>query len=633
MTATASTSAAILVGLSAASTALLALALFAALARAVPARALARVLAIVLTGLGAAAAVLHLALGAVPARIVIPFPLAGVRPALVLDGLSGFFLVALLPVGAASLAMGAATGGVAVLLAGLMLALLAGETGTLVLGVTVAALAALVLLRQSEAQPKPGVRWPLAWVCAFGVPALTMALALPAGDGGFITMRANPPQGTAATAMLALALLGGGGFAALAPGQAWLHRAATAPMRPENTLTATVLTGLGAYLLVRLLFDLMAGPMPPWWGMPLLLAGALGAVRGAARAAKADDLRAVLAGMTTAHAGLVALGLGMALTARAVDDGPAAMLALGGALFGVLAFGWAQALWAVVTGAVAEGAGTQQLGRLGGLAQRMRITTIGALVGGLALAMLPPGAGFAAVWLLLRAAVTLPRGGGADWWAIGLVAALALGLSGALLGFAVLRVLGVAFLGRPRTPRAAAAEEVAPRGRWTILALSGAVLACGLIPGVVLALAGPALRMLAGPVASGTQPAGIDFYAPLGLTVLLAGAIAAVALAMRTRGPAGHRAAPAWDGGRDPGPAWLPFGDPATQLGATGFAQHLGRCLDILTATQAAPRQARLQRAAAIAATWLLALPRRAGPALLGLMLLSMLLLHLVRAW
>ena len=40
-----------------------------------------------------------------------------------------------------------------------------------------------------------------------------------------------------------------------------------------------------------------------------------------------------------------------------------------------------------------------------------------------------------------------------------------------------------------------AAEEVAPHGRWTILALSGAVLACGLLPGVVLALAGPALRL------------------------------------------------------------------------------------------------------------------------------------------
>ena len=116
MTAAASASAAMLVGLSAVCAALLALALCAVLARAIPARALpARALAIGLAGLGAVAAVLHLALGAVPARIVIPFHLAGVRPALVLDGLSGFFLVALLPVGAAALAMGAATGGVAVL--------------------------------------------------------------------------------------------------------------------------------------------------------------------------------------------------------------------------------------------------------------------------------------------------------------------------------------------------------------------------------------------------------------------------------------------------------------------------------------------------------------------------------------
>ena len=632
MTAAASTSAAILAALSTACAALLALALCAglpALARAVPVRGI----AIMLLALGTVAAVAHLALGAVPARLVVPFHLAGVRPVLALDGLSSFFMVALLPVGVAGLAMGASTGAMALLLAAVMLTLLAGETGTLVLGVAVALLAALVLLRQSASGQWSEPGWPLAGVFAVGVPALAMALALPPGDGAFMTLRANPPQGTAALAMLVLALLGGGGIAALAPGQGWLRRAAVAPMVAHNGLAAALVTGLGAYVLVRVLFDLTGAAVAAWWGVPLLLAGAVGAVRGAARAASADDLRAVLAGMMAAQAGLMALGLGMALAARAVDDGPAAMLALGGALFGVLAFGWAQALCAVVAGAVAEGAGTQQLGLLGGLAHRMRITTIGALVGGLALALLPPGAGFAALWLLLRAAVTLPRGGGADWWAIGLVAALALGLSGALLGFAVLRLLGVAFLGRPRAPRTAAAEEVEPRGRWTILALSGAVLACGLLPGVVLALAGPALRLLAGPLAQGVRPLGIDGYSPLLLTALLAGAAAVVVLAVRARSPAGHRSAPGWDGGQGPGPAWLPFGDPATQLGATGFAQHLGRCLDILTACPKLPALARLRQMMTGAGTWLLAMPSRAGPALLGIVLLSMLLLHLVRAW
>ncbi len=634
MTAAASVSAAILLGLSVGCATLLVLAVLAALggaARVAPIRAT----AIILVAIGIVAAGLFLTLGAVPVRIGVPFHLAGARPLLVLDGLSGFFLLALLPVGVAALAMGAACGGMAVLLAGAVLALLAGEVATLVLGVAVVVLAAALMLRQGEAGT-----WPLAWVLAAGLPALAMALSVPAGDGGFATLRANPPEGMAAAAMLVLTLAGAGAIAALVPGQGWLQRAAVAPARPENALAGALVCGIGAYLLVRVLFDLAGGAsagaanaVPAWWGVPLLAAGAVGSVRGAAQAAIASDLRAMLAGMTLAQSGVVALGLGMALAARAVDDGPAAMLALGGALFIVLAMGWAQALWAVVAGGVAKGAGTQQIGLLGGLAQRMRITTIAALAGALALAAMPPGAGFAGMLLLLRAAATLPRGGGADWWLIGLVAALALALAGALLGFAVLRVLGVAFLGRPRTPRTAAAEDVSPGLRWTMLALAAAVLGCGVLPGIVLGLAGPALRLLAGPVAQGAGPQGFDGFLPVTLLGLLAAAVIGVLLGVRALGPAGHRAAPGWDSGQGPGPAWLPFGDPATQLGATGFARYLGDGVRFIAAGPAVPAPGWLRSTLGPVAAWLLVMPRRNGPAVFGGLVLAVLLLHAVGLW
>lgn len=594
-----------------------------------------RSLAIILAATGAVAAGLFLALGAVPARIGVPFHLAGTRPVLVLDGLSGFYLLALLPVGVAALAMGAGCAGMTALLAGAVLALLAGEVATLVLGVAVALLAAALMLRQRESGTSP-----LAWIMAAGIPTLAMALAVPDGDGGFATVRAGPPEGVAAAAMLLLTLTGGGAIAALVPGHDWLQRAAAAPARPENALASALVCGIGAYVLVRVLFDLAGGAsantataVPAWWGVPLLAAGAVAAVRGAARAAFASDLRGMLAGMVLAQSGLVALGLGMALAARAVDDGPAAMLALGGALFCVLAMGWAQALWAVVAGAVAEGAGTQQIGLLGGLAQRMRITTIAALVGALALSALPPGAGFAGTLLLVRAAATLPRGGGADWWMIGLVATLAIALGSALLGFAVFRILGVAFLGRPRTPRTAAAEEVPPGRRWTMLALAAAVLACGLLPGIVLGLAGPALRLLAGPVAQGTEPHGFVGFLPVTLLGLVAAAATGVLLGVRALGPSGHRVAPGWDGGQAPAPAWLPFGDPATQIGATGFARYLGAGIAFLATCPVTPASGWVGRRLRPAAVWLSAVPRRHGPAIFGGSVLAMLLLHAVGLW
>lgn len=616
MSAAAPASFAILAALAAGGAALVVLGLAAAiagrLARQVPVRAIATGLA----GAGAVAALMHLALGAVPVRLVLPFLLAGVRPVLALDGISAFFLVALLPVGVAALALGAAAGGMAVLLGAAILVLLAGEAGTLALGLALAVMGVVVLVRPGDRDAE-GQRTPVAWVGWLAVPVLAVALAVPAGDGRFASLRANPPEGWAAAVMLGMALAGGGALAGLAPLQSWLGRAAA--VAPANGLAATVLTRLGLYVLVRVLFDLM-GPGPAWWGVPLVLAGAAGAVRGAMRAAQADGVRGVLAGVAAAQSGLVALGLGMALAARGVDDGPAAGLALGGALFGVLAFGWAQALWAAVATAVETGAGTQALGRLGGLVQRMRLTAIGALAGALAVAVLPPGAGFAASWLLLQAAVTLPRGGGADWWLLGLVAAAALALSGALLGFAMLRVVGVALLGRPRSPRAAAAEEVAPAGRWLILGLAMAVLGCGLLPGTVLALAAPAVRLSGGIL----PELGLAGIAPLGLVLLVGLGVAAVALAVRARSPAGHRVAPAWEGGQGPAPAWLPFGDPAAQIGAASFAATLPPGMAVLARGLSRPRRLHLPLWAPLL---------RGGPALVGTSVLAMLGLYLAGMW
>ena len=622
MSAAAPASLALLAGLAAGGAVLLALALIAqapVARRVVPLRALA--IALVLAGALAALAVL--ALGMAPARLALPFLLGGVRPLLALDAIAAFFLVALLPVAAVALALTATPARMTALVGSAMLALLAGEAATLALGVAAVAIAGAGLLR-----PRAG-RWPLAWVGFIAVPALVVALAIPAGDGRFAALRANPPEGWAAAAMLGLGLLGGLVLAGL-------HTGFARPTAvPANALAAAVPGQLGLYVLVRVLADL-AGPGPAWWGVPLVLAGGVMALHAALRAARASTVRGVLAGMATAQAGLVVLGLGMALAARGVDDGPATGLALGGALFGVLAYGWVQALWAAAAGAIEDGGGSQHLARLGGLLGRMRFSAVGALVAAFAVAAVPPGAGFMAAWLLMQAAVTLPRGGGADWWLLGLAAAGALALAGAVLGFAMLRRVGVVLLGRPRSPRAAAAEEVAPRHRWLILALSALVLAIGLAPAAVLALARPAVRLLGGGAVA------LDGLSPLLLAALIG--LAAVALAVLIRAHASrygaaaeHRVAPAWEDGRGPAPAWMPFGDPTTQLGAAGFARMLGIAPTpgVRAPTLRAPtlHATALRSMASRLATHLIALPRRSGPALAGGLLLALLALHLAGAW
>ena len=589
---------AVLMALAACGVALLALALAAGVVRA----RLLRGVAIGLVVAAALAALGYLTLGAPGARLAVPVNLAGVAPGLALDGLAAFVLLVLLPGVAGWLAVAPRPALPLAVAGASVLAVLAADAGTLGLALLVVGLGAAVI----------GGRG-VAWAAGGAVAALAVALALAAGDGRFASARAHPAEGTALWLMVLL-VMGAG---------VWLAARAEWGQGREGGPAGSVLATLGLYLLVRLGLD-VAGPVAGVWAGVLVLAGAAGVGLGGVAAVRAEALGGVAAAIGGVRSGLVMLGLGIAVAARAGDDGPATAMALGAALVLLTVLGWAQALWGLVAHGLVGGAGTEALGRLGGLGRRMRITLVGALAAGWAVALLPPGGGFAGLWLMLRAAVTLPRGGGAAEWAMAGLVALALGAAAALLGFAMLRVLGVAFLGRPRGPRAAAAEEVAPRLRWAMLGLALLLGLAGLLPGLVLRLAAPAVVPLAGAAPPGGI-LGVMGYAPLGLVLLLALAAVAVALLVKAAGPAGHRAAANWDGGAPP-PPWLPFGDPSTQVGAAGFAAALWRHMPNAGLGWRVGRFAGMAR-------WLGAVPRRVAP-VAGLALLgAMLLLHGVGLW
>ncbi len=74
------------------------------------------------------------------------------------------------------------------------------------------------------------------------------------------------------------------------------------------------------------------------------------------------------------------------------------------------------------------------------------------------------------------------------------VVAALMAMAAALAAAAAVRLIGVAFLGRPRTPRAAAAEEAAPAARWAMIGLAALVGAARSAARPGPGLAGPALR-------------------------------------------------------------------------------------------------------------------------------------------
>lgn len=552
-----------------------------------------------LCAIGLLLALAYLLTGAGPVSIVLPLGLPGPGMVLALDGLSGFFLLLVMAVGLAvaiaALDNPAADEATApafpVLLGAMALTLLAGDAFALMFGFALMSLAAFALVLTRHADPV--VRD--AALLQIGMAALALACLVPAlavlaggagGDLRFAAMRAHPPEGWRAALVLALALAGAGAKAGLVPLHVWLPPAHVAAPWHASALLSGAATKVALYVLVRLLFDLCGPAQPAWWGVPLLALGAAGAVLGALRANMEDDIKAVLAWATIGNTGLVVIGLGVALAARGADLSPLASLALAAALFAALAHALAKSLLFLVAGAVHRSAGSRRLSRLGGLIQRMPVTTACVLAAAASLAVLPPSAGFAGGWLLFQAVLGGGRIGGLGLLVLFCLVAAAMALAAALAAAAAVRLLGVAFLGRPRIPRGSAAEEAALPVRAALIGLAGVSAAIGLFPGAVLALAAPALRRLLGVdmadragVLAVTAQTDLSGYSALGIALLLAVAAAVLVGLLRRRALSGHRIGPAWDGGFTAPPTWLPFGDPLTQYSGASFAQPLRRVL------------------------------------------------------
>lgn len=550
--------------------------------------------AAILAGVGLAV----LVAGPLPAQ-ALPLAVPGLVALVAVDALSAWFLLVLGLAGACSALFALAhqrgtparlLAAYPLFLAGMALALVAADGFTLLLGFEAMSLASWVLVAadHAEAANRQAARRYLAFALFSGiclVPALGLMAAV-AGDLSFAAMRAAPPQGWQAVAVLALVVAGAGAKAGLVPLHAWLPQAHPVAPSHVSALMSGAMTKVAIYVLARLLLDLSGPAQPLWWGVPLLVLGAASAVLGALRANLEEDGKTLLACSTIENIGLIALGLGLAACFRAADLGVLAGLAAGAALLHALNHALFKSLLFLGMGEVTHAAASRRLDRLGGLIHAMPWTAGAVLVGAAAAASLPPLSGFASEWLLLQALLAAWRVGDLAFQVLGVALVASVALAAALAAAAMVRLFGLAFLGRPRTPRAMGAQDGSMPARLALLLPAGLTILLGLLPGPMLALADGAVQLLVphGPgQASGLAQLQVGDggarYLPIGIALLLALAGGGIWWLVRRRAPAGVAYGPAWDCGFMAPPQHLPFGDPLTQPSAAGFGQPLRRML------------------------------------------------------
>jgi hydrogenase-4 component B len=302
-----------------------------------------------------------------------------------------------------------------------------------------------------------------------------------------------------------LALVGFGVKAGLFPLHIWLPSAhANAPSHVSAVLSGVAIK-IGIFGIVRFSGWL---PAPESAGWVVAGIGATSAVLGVAFALGQHDFKRLLAYHSVENIGIILMGLGFAMIAKAHGHPVWGILALTGGLLHVWNHGLFKALLFLAGGSVLHATGSREMSKLGGLWRAIPWTAGLFGLGAAAIAGLPPLNGFVSEWLiylgLFDAAAT--RGTGS---LAAIVSAVLLGMTGALALACFVKVCGVVFLGAPRTQIVSRAHEFGWFMRGPMLTLALACVVIGLAP----ALIWPAVTAAASAWHPGLQI--IDVPAPL----------------------------------------------------------------------------------------------------------------------
>jgi len=280
--------------------------------------------------------------------------------------------------------------------------------------------------------------------------------------------------GTVKDAVFVLSLIGFGTKAGIIPLHIWLPGAHPAAPSHVSGLMSGVMIKTGIYMMIRVFLDLLQ-PFPLWWGVVVLITGAVSSLLGVLYALTEHDIKKLLAYHSIENIGIILLGLGSALTFLSLQLPALALLGLVAALFHTLNHATFKSLLFLGAGAVINQTHTRNMEEYGGLIKSMPQTALLFLIGSMAITALPPFNGFFSEWLTFQSlfqGISTPNSQ-VIW--IFIIAAGALAFTGGLALACFVKAFGAIFLARPRSDEAKHAAESSPfmlAGMWSLGALS-----------------------------------------------------------------------------------------------------------------------------------------------------------------
>jgi hydrogenase-4 component B len=334
---------------------------------------------------------------------------------------------------------------------------------------------------------------------------------------------------------------------------------AAAPRLGAAALSVALCAGF--YGLWRFEFQIL-GPLPAGCGDALLIVGGITALLGIVYALAQDNLRRFLGYSTVEHAGVVLVGLGVALLGQAAHKPVLAAAGLLAATLHVCAHNLSKTLALIGVDRVEQGSGQFTLDPLGGLGRRMPPSAIALGCASLTLAAIPPLGGFVSEWFTFEALLQGFRMPTLLARLLCALAAAALALTAGLGLLAFAKYYGFIFLGAARSRLEGLREP--SRHPLGLVGLSVVIVVLGTVAPWEIHLLGAGLRPLVGfnaatttishPLVLGPVFQNFSVLAPTWLSIALpAYALLAIGVmrAMRGRSVRGApvRRAPVWVSG------------------------------------------------------------------------------------
>jgi hydrogenase-4 component B len=315
----------------------------------------------------------------------------------------------------------------------------------------------------------------------------------------------------------------------------------------------SVALGAGFYGLWRFEFGVL-GPLPTWCGDTLLVVGAVTGLVGIAYALTQDNLRRFLGYSTIEHAGIVLVGLGVALLGHAAHDPVLAAAGLLAATLHVCAHNLAKTLALIGIDRVEVTTGERTQDPLGGLSRVLPFSAAGVGVACLTLAAIPPLGGFVSEWFTFEALLQGFRMPTLLSRLLCALAAATLALTAGLGLLAFAKYYGFMFLGRARRTIAGLREP--SRRPLGLVLLSTVILFLGTVAPWEIHALGSGLRSLLGfnaatsvishPLVLGPVFANFSVLAPTWLSIVLPSYAVLALLIAVSRRPGKVRRAPVW---------------------------------------------------------------------------------------